>query len=299
MGAHAARDLLTAVLDPNRTVEPSLTDWVVETVDGRVFGGVLARDSTDSILLRWSGGEEEVSRADIESLRNTRRSPMPTGFESLGATALRDLFAYLAAGTEGFRVLDLSALATANSHVALYDTQRDPKPMRFSKYGIVRAFDVPFEILSPERASSGCNAIVLKGGPYATWECKSRRPQRVEIPVGLKVAKVHVLGGIAAFGYPYIREPKDALKWTWVHEDGATESVVLKNGVEIGDWIRRSDVPGSKYVEGLLAEESYGEVRYHALAPSMNSPVRSIVLESFDNELAPTIFALTVELAGK
>jgi hypothetical protein len=221
---------------------------------------------------------------------------MPTGFEILGADGLRDLVVYLAKGTEGFRVLDLSALATANSHAGLYDTVRDAKPMRFAKYGIVRAFEIPFEILSPERASSGCNAIVLKGGPYADWECKASRPQRVEIPVGFAVAKVHVLGGIAAFGYPFVRETKDALRWTWAFEDGTSESVVLKNGVEIGDWIRRSDVPGSKYVEGLLAERSWGELRYHALAPSSAKPVRSIVLESFDNELAPTVFALTAEL---
>src|SRR5262249_45146607 len=158
IGVHAARDLLTSILDPNRAVEPSYTDWVLETTDGRVFGGVLARESSDSVLLRSSGGEQEVPRAEIESLRNTRRSPMPTGFEILGAAGLRDVVAYLAKGTEGFRVLDLSAIATANSHAGLYDTVRDAKPMRFAKYGVVRAFDVPFEILSPERASSGCNA---------------------------------------------------------------------------------------------------------------------------------------------
>ncbi len=296
MGAHAAGDLLTSILDPSRAVEPSYAEWVLETKDGRLLGGVLARESADSVLLRWSGGEEEVARAEIESMHNTRQSPMPMGFESLRADGLRDLIAYLATGSEGFRVLSLASLANASSHAGLYDSQRDAKPMRFARYGIVVTSGVPFEILDPDRSSSGCNAVVLKGGMVPDWECKALRPQRVEVPVGLAVAKVHVLGGIAAFGYPFVSEAKGALKWTWLYRDGTSEEVVLRNGVEIGDWIRRSDVPGSAYVEGLLAEKSWGQVRYHALAPSKAVPVRAIALESFDNELAPTVFAMTAEL---
>jgi putative heme-binding domain-containing protein len=136
MGAHGARALLSVMLDPNRAVEPAFTEWNVETEDGRVLGGVLARESADSVLLRWSGGEEEIPRSEIASMRNTLRSPMPTGFEALGAAALRDVIAYLAEGTEGFRTLDLESLATSNSHVSLYDARRDPKPIWGKGFGI-------------------------------------------------------------------------------------------------------------------------------------------------------------------
>jgi hypothetical protein len=157
---------------------------------------------------------------------------------------------------------------------------------------------VPFEILDPARSSSGCNAVVLKGGLGADWESKIARPQRVEVPVGFALARVHVLGGIAAYGFPFVKEPIEALRWTWRYADGTHEEVVLKNGVEFGDWIGRNDVPGSEYVDDLLAPDSWGQVRYHALAPSKRTVVNSIVLESCDNALAPTILALTAELPG-
>jgi putative membrane-bound dehydrogenase-like protein len=298
MGVHGARQLLPVILDPSRAVEAAYSEWVVETNDGRLLGGVIAREGPDSVLLRWSGGEEELQRGDIASMRNTRLSPMPAGFESLGAAGLRDVIAFLAQGTEGFRTLDLEPLATSDSHVSLYDARRDPKPMKFARYGIVEVRGMPFEILDPARSSSGCNALVLKGGLGRDWESKIARPQRVEVPVGFVLAKVHVLGGIAAYGYPYVKEPIDALKWTWRYADGTSEEVVLKNGVEFADWIGRYDVPGSEGVDDLLAGDSWGQIRYHALAPSKAVPVESIVLESFDNALAPTILALTAELPG-
>lgn len=298
MGAHGARELLPIILDPSRTVEAGYSEWIAETKDGEIKSGILARESDRSILLRSATGEIELERADIETLKNTGRSLMPAGFETLGATALRDVIAYLSAGTEGYRVLDLKDVASANSSIGLYDVKRDANPMRFRRYGIQDVRGVPFDVLDPKRTASGANVLVLKGGLRPDWDSKTKMPQRVEVAVGAVVERVHVLGGIAAWGFPYFQDVEPILKWTWVYSDGQREEVVLKNGVEFGDWIGRHDVPGSEFVEDVLAEDSWGQVRYHALAPKRPVAIASIVLESYDNRYAPTLIALTAELPG-
>jgi len=298
MGSHGAREMLTIILDPSRSVDPAFTEWTLTTKDDQLFAGVLARESAQSVLLRWNGGEKDVERSEIETLKNTGRSPMPVGLEKVGAAGLRDVIAYLSQGTEGFRVLSLGAVCTRNSLTGLYDHRRPREILKPRQFGISTVFGVPFEALDPARTPSSSNVIVLKGGTAPDWDCKLRAPQRVEVPVGCSVQQVHVLGGIAAWGFPYHREKTEILKWTWKYQDGTNEEVVLHNGVEFGDWIGRNDVPGSTFVEGFLAEDSWGQVRFHSLAPAQSKPVASIVLESFDNLFAPTIVAMTVELPG-
>ena len=299
MGTHGARDLLPIILDPNRTVEAAYAEWAITTKDERNVAGVLVREGKDSVLLRSSSGDVEVAREDIDSMRNTGRSPMPAGLEAaLGADGLRDVIAYLSGDFAGFRVLNLKPIVSSNSLRGMYDEKRDGNPLAFAKYGVQEIEGVPFEVLDPRRTDSGCNVVVLKGGNVADWESKLRKPQRVEIPVGCALECVHVLGGIGGWAFPYIKAVKPVVKWTWKFEGGTSEEVVLQNGVEFADWIGPREVPGSKFVEGVLAEDSWGQVRYHSLAPKSKKVVESIVLESYDNEIAPTFVALTAELPG-
>jgi putative membrane-bound dehydrogenase-like protein len=298
IGAHGAHDLLPIIVDPNRAVEAAFAEWIATTVDERNFAGVMVRETSDSIVLRSSAGDAVIAREDIETLRNTGRSPMPAGFESLGAPALRDLIAYLAGDFAYWRVLDLKPVVSSNSLESLYDSKRDNKRYAPARYGVVPLEGVPFEFLDPKRTDSGNNVLTLKGGLNPDWESKLRKPQRVEIRVNAIVQRVHVLGGIAGWGYPYIKEPKPIVKWTWRFADGTSEEHVLHNGVEFADWIGHFDVPGSDFVEGALAEQSWGQLRRFAVAPKSVKLVDRIVLESFDNELAPTFVALTAELPG-
>jgi len=297
MGMHGAKDLLPVILDPNRVIEGSFTEWQAFLKDGRLETGVLVRETAEAVVLRNAEGDKEFARADLAKLKNSGKSPMPAGFESLGAKGLRDVIAYLGGGVEGWRVVDLRPHATASGAAGLYDAKRDPNRLRFARHGIVDVKGVPFELLDPQRVVSGMNAIVLKGGPVADWESK-KKPQRVEIELGLDLVRLHVLGGIAAWGFPYFREVEPILAVTWKYADGTTAETVLQNGVEFADWIGRRDVPGSEFVPGLLAEDSAGQVRYHALEPPKKGRVASIVLASYDNRYAPTVLALTEELPG-
>jgi len=298
IGAHGAGDLLPILLDPNRAVEAAYAEWIVTTIDERNFSGVLVRDTEDGVVLRSTSGDQSIAREEIVSIRNTGRSPMPSGLESIGAEGLRDVIAYLAGDFAYWRVLDLKPVVSSNSLRGMYDSKRDANPLIPARFGVTPFEGVPFELLDPARTDSGSNVLVLKGGLVPDWESKVAKPQRVELKVNAVVQRVHVLGGIAGWGYPYIKDEKPIVKWTWRFADGTSEEHVLKNGVEFADWIGHIDVPGSEHVDGALGPGSSGQVRRFAVELATPRAVDRIVLESYDNELAPTFLALTAELPG-
>lgn len=295
MGVHSPQDLLPYVLDPNRTVEDNYIEYVVRTWDGLSYGGVLVRESDHSVVLRNTGGDVEIAREDIESLGNTGRSPMPTGLQEIGAEGLRDIFTWLRSEFEGYRVLDLSRAATANTLTGLYDP-REPRTLEFERFGVHSTEGVPFSVLDPTRSVSGNNVIVLKGGLAGDWHCKTHLPNSVEVPVGVAVKELHVLGGIAAWGFPFTKKGLPAVRVTWHYADGATEEKMLTDGHEFADWIRPIEVPGSTQVHGILRDNSRGQLRRFTIKPSRGEVVSKIVLAGFDGDTAPTFVSLTAEL---
>lgn len=93
----SGEDLLAAVLDPNREVDPRYVSYNVVTADDRVLNGVVASESPTSITLRRADGKEDVIlRSNIATLRSTGLSLMPVGLEKeLTPQDVADLFAYL------------------------------------------------------------------------------------------------------------------------------------------------------------------------------------------------------------
>jgi putative heme-binding domain-containing protein len=93
----SGEDLLVAVFDPNKEVDPRYVNYQVNTADGRSLSGVIASETPTSVTLRGADGKEDVIlRTNLESLRSTRLSLMPEGFEKqLAKQDVADLFAYL------------------------------------------------------------------------------------------------------------------------------------------------------------------------------------------------------------
>ena len=93
----SATELLIAVLDPNRAVEPRYQSYACATSDGRVISGTLGAETATSITLLAADGKTEVIlRSEIEDLASTGKSLMPEGVEKdLTNLDLADLFAYL------------------------------------------------------------------------------------------------------------------------------------------------------------------------------------------------------------
>ena len=89
--------LLTAILDPNRAVDPKYQTYVIETNDGRILSGAIENEVGSSMSIVHADGKRSVlGRDEIADIKNTSISLMPEGMESvLSHQAMRDLLAYL------------------------------------------------------------------------------------------------------------------------------------------------------------------------------------------------------------
>jgi hypothetical protein len=76
------------------------------------------------------------------------------------------------------------------------------------------------------------------------------------------------------------------------YEDGQTEDHELKNGVQFADYIRRVDVPGSKFAFNLAGKQ----LRYLAVRPRRPDVIQRIELVKGPDLTAPVVMAVTVEV---
>lgn len=297
MGAHGPAELIIHVLDPNRQVEPNYYAYSIETKDGEIYDGVVARENSSSVTLRNAAGDTDIKTSNIKSRRNTGLSLMPNGFEALGGEALRDILAFLCAGESNYRIIDLKSAFTANSNKGIWQEEENPADsLTFKKFGVIKVGEVPFEIVNPLKSSSGNNVIVLKGGSGFA----KTRPQKVEISnVGIKAARLHFLGGVAGWGYPWPGVDNNlnlpVAKVTIHYTDQESEEMILKNGQEFADWNGATDVPGSKSAADLI---THGQVRWFTKPLKHQEIIQSISLESFDNVVAPGFVAITADTAA-
>lgn len=101
LGNKSGEDLLIAIFDPNREVDPRYRAYQVTTADERVLTGVLAAETPNSITLRRAdGAEDTILRATIVSFQATPLSLMPEGLEKeLSPQDVAHLLAYLRTAT--------------------------------------------------------------------------------------------------------------------------------------------------------------------------------------------------------
>ena len=76
------------------------------------------------------------------------------------------------------------------------------------------------------------------------------------------------------------------------YEGGLTEDHPLKNGEQFADYVRRVDVPGSKFAFQLRGAQ---QLRYLAVFPRRGDRIEAIELVKGPDETAPVVMAITVE----
>ncbi|HVJ69115.1 MAG TPA: c-type cytochrome, partial [Caulifigura sp.] len=91
------RDLLLAILDPNREALPQYMNYTVATDDGRIFTGILVSETDSSVTLRRAEGKEDtIPREQIELMKSTGQSLMPVGMEKdLSPKDVADVIAWV------------------------------------------------------------------------------------------------------------------------------------------------------------------------------------------------------------
>jgi putative heme-binding domain-containing protein len=97
LASRTREDLLVQILDPNAYVVPGYEEYAVDTTDGRVTSGVVARETATSVTLRRGGGEEEtVLRAQVARMRSLSVSQMPEDLEKgITPQEMADLLAFV------------------------------------------------------------------------------------------------------------------------------------------------------------------------------------------------------------
>lgn len=96
IGARDRAEILQEILDPNRSVEDNYRLWTVTTNDDAVFAGRMEAETQTTVeILDLVSQKHVIQRRNIKSLRASRLSLMPVGFEALPADDFKGLLEFL------------------------------------------------------------------------------------------------------------------------------------------------------------------------------------------------------------
>jgi putative heme-binding domain-containing protein len=97
IGVRPKTEILTEILDPNRSVEANYKLWTLTQKDGESLSGRLDAETATSVeILDTTGTKHVIQRSTIAKLESSGQSIMPGGFEQLPTLDLTDLLEYLA-----------------------------------------------------------------------------------------------------------------------------------------------------------------------------------------------------------
>ena len=97
MGSLSREQLLTHLLDPNRTIDARYRLHLVETRDGRSFTGILDTETDSGVTLRQpAGAGTMLLRSNIARMESLNQSMMPEGLEEgLSVQDMADLLEFI------------------------------------------------------------------------------------------------------------------------------------------------------------------------------------------------------------
>ena len=88
--------VLRDIIEPNAAINPDYVSYAVATTSGRTLTGLFRSADDEQITLIDAGAKlHRVPRDEIEEIRASDVSLMPTGFDKLGKEQLEDLIAFL------------------------------------------------------------------------------------------------------------------------------------------------------------------------------------------------------------
>ena len=268
MAAHPKSELLVHILDPSRSVEGNFLQYTVATRDGRVLNGLLAGETRTSVdLLDAEGKKQTLLREDIEDLASSKKSLMPEGFEkTVPPQGIADLLQFLAQKGK-YLPLDLRKVATSITTKGMISESGPGSAARlvFEDWGPKMVDGVPFALVDPQGDRTP-NAVMLQGG---MGTIPPKMPKSVTLPVNSTARAIHLLSGVAVFGFPAGREGSVSMIVRIKYDDGATEDHELKNGVEFADVNGAKDVMGSKLAYKLGGQQ----VRYLTVVPGRKQTI--------------------------
>ena len=289
MAVHPKIELLTHIIDPSRSVEGNFRTYSVITEDGRILTGMLTAESRTAIeLADTEGKRHSLQRSDIEDLLASKKSLMPDGFEKqVTKQELTDLLEFLTSKGK-YLQLPLDKVATAISTKGLFHTgDNGADRMIFADWKPKVFEGVPFVLTDP-RGKTTPNLILLHG-PQGTMPPKM--PKSVELPLNSSAKAIHLLSGVSGWGHPASKKGTVSMIVRLHYQGGKTEDHPLLNGIHFADYIRKIEVPESKYAFALRTQQ----MRYLAVYPKSNDVIERLELVKGTDVSSPIVMAITVE----
>lgn len=188
-----------------------------------------------------------------------------------------------------YRTIDLSPGANTLTTEGMFNSPTNRgETMEFQDWGAKVFENVPFQFIAPGPGKP--NSIMLHG---VVGDQAPKKPRQVSIPVKSQVQVIHLLSGVAGYGFPMTIDPVTALLVRLHYEDGQTEEHRLINGKHFADYIKRNDVPESVFAFDLKGKQ----LRYLWLNPKRSNSIHRIeFIKEGDNAVAPIIMAMTVQV---
>ena len=289
MAVHPKAELLEQMIDPSKSVEGNFRVYSVLTIEGETLSGLLASETRTSIeLIDSEAKKHSLQREDIERLIASPKSLMPEGFEKqVTQEDITNLLEFLTQRGK-YLPLPLDKVATVVSTKGMFYSEDAPAERLIFRDWAPKTFEgVPFVLVDPNGEQRP--NVVLLNGPQGTIPPKM--PRSVKLPVNGPTKAIHLLSGVSGWGYPYSEKGSVTLIVRLTYEDGQTEDHKLLNGEHFADYIRRVDVPGSKFAYQLRGQQ----LRYLSVQPQRQEAVKEIELVKGDDATAPIVAAVTVE----
>ena len=290
MAVHPAHELLIHILDPNRSVEGNYRAYTVSTDDGRVVTGLLAAESRTAVeLVDAEGKRVAIQRDEIDTFQPSPNSLMPVGFEKqIKPEGFADLLAFLTKRGK-FVPLSLEKVATAVSTKGMFvSEQSSVERLAFPDWSPKTFQGVPFTLVDPQ--GDRVPNVVMLNGPQGYLPPKM--PKSVSLSLGSPLKALHMLGGVAGWGFGGGGAGSTSMLVRFTYADGKTEDHALINGEHVADYIRRVDVPKSEFAFDLDGRQ----LRYLKVVPQRPEPIVSIDLVKGPDDTAPVVMALTAEM---
>ena len=287
---HPKEEILIAVMDPSRSVEGNYRAYTAKLADGRVVTGLLAAETKTTVeLLDAENKRHALRRDDLDELTESAKSLMPEGFEQqMTVVEITDLLAFMTQKGK-YLPLPLDKAATANSVKPLFGGPDDHgSRLVLADWSAKVVNGVPFVLVDPRGETA--NNVVLLHGPNAALP--PTMPKTVSVPCGTPAVAVHVLGGVGGWAFPYSSDKTVSLTVRLHYADGKTEDHPLTNGVQVADYIRRVDVPGSQFAFSFKGGQ---QARVVTVTPKRPASISRIEFVKGADETAPLVFAVTVE----
>jgi WD40 repeat protein/anti-sigma factor RsiW len=197
-----------------------------------------------------------------------------------------------------YLLLALDKVASAVSTKSLF-TGADFERLIFPKWGKQEVLGIPFDVIDP-KGDSVKNAIVLYGPEGSPAR---EMPKAVRLKCGSPAKAIHLLSGVAGWGYHGGDIKKTVCMIVRFHyQGGEIEDHELRNGEHFCDYnfIRdTNEVPGSRLAIRLEEPVAGGPAHIRYLAIEPKDPAKSIeeieFIKAINDDTSPVVMAVTVE----